>query len=285
MFTIKKISLLTTLMMLAACGGDPTPPTPAAETPKTETTQTAQASEPVGLELLVGTDAAYPPYNFRSESGQSIGFDIDILNAVGAKQNLKFNFIPERPADILPNLDKKKYKLAMATFIRNPEREQKYLISNTYAYGQDVIVSLDATKPTPETMSDLKTLKTIVLGGTAYVEQMETILGKNSPNLLQASNGFLVMKGLATGEAQAAFIDKHVAQHYAKSFPNNQFKLTGKDSADFDKYELVILADKAETELMNKINAGLAQIIQDGTYSQIYQRWFGEAPKDLPPVK
>lgn len=287
-FPIKKISLvLATAIALSACDqpASPVAETPKTEAPKTETTPAASASTPVTAEILVGTDSAYPPYNFRNEKGQSIGFDIDILTAIGAKQGLKFNFIPDQAELVLPNLDRQKYKVAISGFVRNAEREQKYQVSNTYAYGQDVIVSLSTTNPTPETMADLKTRKTAILGGSYYVEQMENAVGKGNPNLIHAKNSFLVMKQVATGDAEAAFMDKGVAQHYAKSFSNMKFNFTGKGSADFDKYEMVILADKAEAELMQKINAGLAQIVQDKTYHKIYQNWFGEEPKDVPSAK
>lgn len=282
MFLARKLALLTAVAILAACGGDNT--SQSAQTPPASAAQTATI-EPIGDAIVVGTDSAYPPYNFRDANGQSVGFDMDILKAIGEKQNLTFHFLPENAAQILPNLENKKYKVAISAFVRNAEREQKYQVSNTYAYGQDVIATLSTLTNPPETMADLKTRKTIVLNGTAYVEQMENVLGKNSPNLIKGDSSYMVLQGLVAGNADAAFMDKGVVQHYAQSFPDVKINMGGSGSADFDKYEMVILADKAEVELMNKINAGLTEIVKDGTYSQIYKTWFGEEPTDLPPVK
>lgn len=283
MFSIKKIALLSTIALLAACSkNQATPSTPVPEKPKNESV--VNTSEPVTAQILVGIDSAYPPYDFRDENGQATGFDVDILKAIGAKQNLQFNFIPERWESVIDNLDKNKFKVAISGFARTSEREQKYQVSNTYAYGQDVIASLENTKA-PETIAELKNSKVITLGDSPYIEQLEATMGKGSPNLIGVGNSFLVIKGLVTKQADVAFIDKGVVQHYAKSFPDVKIKIGGKGSNDFDKYELVILANKEETELMQKINAGLAEIVKDGTYSTIYKTWFGEEPKELPPVK
>lgn len=143
---MKKLSSLLAVALLAACGEPDAP-------------QQASQVEPVGDAIVVGTDAAYPPYNYRDEKGQSTGFDMDILNAIGAKQNLKFTFIPDTADKVLPNLDAKKYKVAISGFVRNAEREQKYQVSNTYAWGQDVFATLSTTPNPPETMAEVKTAK------------------------------------------------------------------------------------------------------------------------------
>lgn len=283
MFSIKKICLLSTLAILTACGEEKTAtPSPASEP---ATVAAVSASEPIAAEFLVGVDAAYPPYDFRDETGQATGFDVDILKAIGETQGIKFTFIPEKWENVIANLDKNKFKVAISGFARSAEREQKYQVSNTYAWGQDVIATLESNNKAPETMADLKSRKVITLGDSPYIEELENIMGKDNPNLIGVGSSFLIIKGLASGQADAAFIDKGVVQHYAKSFPDVKIKTGGKGSDHFDKYELVILANKEETELMQKINAGLAQITQDGTYSKIYQKWFNEEPKDLPSVK
>lgn len=236
------------------------------------------------MEFLVGTSAAYPPYNFRDEKGQPIGFDIDIMNAIGKKKNFKFMFIPEHASNVLPNLDNDKYKIAISGFVKTAERKKKYQVSNTYAYGQDVIATLSSHPQPPQTLADLRTRKTITLRNTNYVKQLTNVIGKNNPNIIQVDTGYFVISGLVSGEVEAAFIDKGVAQYYAKSFPDTPIQMGGRGSADFDKYEMVILAQKSQSELMRRINAGLAEIVQDGTYHQIYKKWFGEEPKLLPPT-
>lgn len=281
-FSITKIAAFSLAALLVACG-DKDASTSTTPPPQTAPETSISASEPVTAQILVGVDAAYPPYDFRDEKGQATGFDVDILKAIGAKQNLQFSFMPEKWENVINNLDKNKFKIAISGFARSEEREQKYQVSNTYAYGQDVIASLEKTKA-PETIADLKNHKVIALSNSPYIEELEGVMGKGNANIVGAGSSYLVIQGLAQGKAEAALIDKGVAQHYAKSFPDVKIK-TGGTGSYFEPYELVILANKQEAELMQKINAGLAEIVQDGTYTQIYKTWFGEEPKTLPPVK
>lgn len=281
-FSITKIAAFSLAALLVACG-DKDASTSTTPPPQTAPETSISASEPVTAQILVGVDAAYPPYDFRDEKGQATGFDVDILKAIGAKQNLQFSFMPEKWENVINNLDKNKFKIAISGFARSEEREQKYQVSNTYAYGQDVIASLEKTKA-PETIADLKNHKVIALSNSPYIEELEGVMGKGNANIVGAGSSYLVIQGLAQGKAEAALIDKGVAQHYAKSFPDVKIK-TGGTGSYFEPYELVILANKQEAELMQKINAGLAEIVKDGTYAQIYKTWFGEEPKMLPPVK
>lgn len=234
----------------------------------------------------VAVDDDYPPYDFIDEKGQATGFDVAILKAIGEKQNLSFQFTPEKWDNMVSGLDNKKFHIALSGFAHSDERAEKYQVSNTYAYGRDAIVTLNKNvKSVPETREDLKNHKVITLGNSPYIEELESVLGKNNPNIISVNSSLLMLQGLVDGTADAALTDKIVAQYYARqSFPNASFRLTGKGDY-FEPYPLVIVAHKDEAELMKKINAGLAAIIQDGTYSKIYKTWFGEEPEKLPTVE
>lgn len=231
--------------------------------------------------IAVGIDYAYPPYDFLDEKGQPTGFDVEILKAIGEKQGLKFAIMPSPWEELIANLDSGKYSVAIAGFARTDERMQKYQVSNTYGYGQDVIAMLDGTV-TVKTFEELKNHKVLTLGDSPYIPQLEAVMGKDSPNLIGEKTTSLVIKGLASKKGDVAFMDKGTIQYYAQSFPNVKLKIVDSGSSEFEPYELVILASKNQAELMSKINTGLSQISADGTYATIYQKWFGVAPERLP---
>lgn len=272
---MKHTLLLGTFAFLTACTAS-----------KTTQPQPITTIKPSTKTFVVAVDDDYPPYDFFDEKGQATGFDVDILTAIGAKQNIAFNFQPVKWDNIADGLDNKKYQIALSGFAYSDERAQKYQVSNTYAYGQDIIVTLktNQSKPIPETREALQGKKVITLGNSPYIEELENVLGKNNPNIIGVPNSLLMLQGLVDGTADAALTDKIVAQYYIRSFPSAKFNLTGKGDY-FKPYPLVFVAHKTEAELMKKINAGLADIVKDGTYSKIYKNWFGEAPTALPTVK
>lgn len=282
---VKGFGVALCLCALAGCSKESSPQTKnATSVDKAALTQTATSSAPAvdAKEMIaVGIDGSYPPYDFLDELGQPAGFDVEILKAIGDKQGLKFAFIPENWDNLKLSLDSKKVAVAIAGFARTDEREAEYQVSNTYAYGQDVIAMLNGTTGV-KTYEDLKNKQVITLGDSPYIAQLEELMGKGNPKLIGESNSFLVVKGLINKKADVAFIDKGVIQHYAQQFPNAQLQMVDKGSPEFEAYELVILANKQEAELMKKINAGLSQIVQDGTYTAIYKKWFGVEPSQLP---
>lgn len=236
--------------------------------------------------LKVGVDSDYPPYDFFDEKGQATGFDVDILRAIGEVQNLQFDFAPTEWSSIVSGLENKQFKIALSGFAYSDERAEKYQVSNTYAYGQDIIVTVK--KPNvkaPKTLESLKDYTVITLGDSPYIEELESVMGKDNPNIKGVATSLMILQGLVDGDAKVALTDKTVAQYYKKSFPDVEFEFTGEGDY-FTPYPLVMVAHKDEAELMKKINAGLAQIIKNGTYATIYKKWFGvePTPQEIPTI-
>lgn len=273
---IKKSFLMSACAFLMACSVNN------AMVDKTKVSSTKFVVQP----FVVAVDDDYPPYDFFDDKGQATGFDVDILRAIGAKQNIPFIFKPVKWDNMVEGLENKQFQVALSGFAYSDERAEQYQVSNTYAYGQDIIVTLKTDKDThiPQTREELKNSKVITLGNSPYIEELESVLGKDNPNIIGVPNSLLMLQGLVDGTADAALTDKIVAQYYIQSFPNAKFNLTGTGDY-FEPYPLVIVAHKDEVELMKKINLGLVSIVKDGTYSKIYKNWFGEEPKQLPEVK
>lgn len=272
------------LSLLVACSDKPAETTTQSETvPAPTNTATAtneQASVPNAQSYIVGVDANYPPYDFKDEKGVPQGFDVDIIQAIASNQGIKINIIPQDWESLIKGIDNAQNHIAMSGFYKSEERMEKYLVSDTYAWGRDAI-GVRGSDTTTKTLQDLSSKTVATLADSPYIEQLEAVMGKGSPNIIAKPSDFLAFKELAQGSAEAVLGEYGVLRYYAKQFPNVDFKITGKGK-DFEPYEIAIIAPKSQTELMTKINAGLANIVADGTYAKIYEKWFGVAPERLP---
>lgn len=272
------------LSLLVACSDKPAETTTQSETvpaPTNTTTATnEQASVPNAQSYIVGVDANYPPYDFKDEKGVPQGFDVDIIQAIANNQGIKINIIPQDWESLIKGIDNAQNHIAMSGFYKSEERMEKYLVSDTYAWGRDAI-GVRGSDTTTKTLQDLSSKTVATLADSPYIEQLEAVMGKGSPNIIAKPSDFLAFKELAQGSAEAVLGEYGVLRYYAKQFPNVDFKITGKGK-DFEPYEIAIIAPKSQTELMTKINAGLANIVADGTYAKIYEKWFGVAPERLP---
>lgn len=249
-----------------------------AKTSTTSTDVTASSTIPQGPTVTVAIDTSYPPYDFQGEKGEAVGFDVDILNAIGEKQGFKPNFLPKAWDGLEDNLaGKGDFNIIMSAVTLNDERKQKFEVSDVYAYGQDAIM----TKPELTTINkfdDLKNIKVATQAETASADDLIKLQGKNNPNTILEKTTFLAFKDLLSGKVDAVLGDGGVLRYHAKSAPNMEFRFAN-EGEYFVPYEMVILGKKGDRITIDKFNAGLKQIVADGTYAKIYEKWFGEAPK------
>lgn len=83
------IASLMTMCILTACGGESAQNTTAPQQANSATNTTAASNLPV---VKVGTDATYPPFQFRDEKNTIMGIEPDLLKYIGEKQGFTVDF-------------------------------------------------------------------------------------------------------------------------------------------------------------------------------------------------
>lgn len=283
-------ALMVALLSLTACdkvAGDSQSNT--TTTNEQSTQQTTSALPDNAQVYTVGVDASYPPYDFRDEYGNAIGFDVDIIKAVGEKQGFGVNVIAKDWDGLVAEFDKGLHDISISGYSVTDEREQKYLVSRPYSLAQDIAISKrgNAAAGKITSIEQLKTMRVAVQGNSPYEEQLA---GYGVKNMVLKDSSFLAFQSVARDEADVMIVDKGVAQYYVQQVNGSgvklDFDLHEPAHEDFEKYELVILTPKGKDELMGKINQGITDIIKDGTYAKIYKKWFGVEPtaQDIPKI-
>lgn len=281
MLKIKCTTISLIAMALVACSNpSATNKEPVANTQSASTASVANTTN-VEQTFIVGIDANYQPYTFKDDKGVAQGFDVDIIRAIGEKQGFVVNVVPQSWNELVRDFEHEKHDIALAGFSRTEERAQKYLLSETYAYGQDAII----VKSDNTTIKDFNTLvghKVATQADSPYIPELEEIMGKGSPNIVGKTSSFLAFKELVMGNVDAVYADEGILRHYVKDFSQVPTKIIpdGKEG-----YELIIMTPKDKADLMTKINAGLKEIVSDGTYTEIYKKWFNIEPEKLPEFK
>lgn len=166
---MKKRLILTLLssVWLAACNKADTPQDQPTNQNTSAAVQSSAPAAPVSSlpanapTYKMAVDPTYPPFALKDEKGQAIGFDIDILTAIGEKQGFKVELVPRDWDGILEELPNKKYQIVGSGLGNADELRQKYSISKPIILSNTIILS-NATNPI-NALEDMKGKKIGVL--------------------------------------------------------------------------------------------------------------------------
>lgn len=154
------------------------------------------------------------------------------------------------------------------------ERQQTMDFSAPYFDAQQLIAVKKDSKIAK--FADLKKLKVGVQNGTTGDEIITKLQGKDSVNIKRFESTPLALKELEGGGVDAVVADNGVIVHYVNNNADAAFKTISDTSFTSEQYGLAV--KKGNAELLEKLNKGLADIKADGTYQQIYAKYFGAAP-------
>ncbi|MBC7954571.1 MAG: transporter substrate-binding domain-containing protein [Cytophagales bacterium] len=263
-------ALLITGLLLSACGKKTeTPPPPAAST----TVASAPAPAPSKV-YVVGTDAAYAPFESQNEKGEIVGFDIDVVKAVAKKAGIEVKFVNTPWEGIFKTLDQGDRDMLVSAVTITDERKQSNDFSNPYFDAQQLIAVKGNSKISK--FDDLKKLKVGVQTGTTGDEVVSKLQGKTSTNIKRFESTPLALKELESGGVDAVVADNGVVINYVTNNAGSKFKTVADKAFAPEQYGLVV--KKGNADLLGKLNKGLADVKADGTYDQIYAKYFGAAP-------
>ena len=257
------------IVVLVACGKqEPAPPVAAAPA----ASASAPAAKPARV-YVVGTDAAYAPFESQNEKGEIVGFDIDVVKAIATKAGLEVKFVNTPWEGIFNALNQGDRDFLVSSVTITEERKQTMDFSNPYFDAVQLIAVKADSKVTK--FDDLKKLKVGVQTGTTGDEAVTKLQGKTSANIKRFESTPLALKELEAGGVDAVVADNGVVIHYVNNNPTSKFKTVTDTSFAPEQYGLPV--KKGNTELLAKLNQGLTEIKADGTYDKIYAQYFGAA--------
>ena len=255
---LKTSSLLIAGLVLAACSKQEAA-SPAASAASTAAPPPAAAAKV----YVVGTDAAYAPFESQNEKGEIVGFDIDVVSAVAKKAGIEVKFVNTPWEGIFNNLAQGDRDLLVSAITITDERKQTMDFSAPYFDAQQLIAVKTDSKIAR--FDDLKKLQVGVQTGTTGDEVVSKLIGKTSTSIKRFESTPLALKELESGGVDAVVADNGVVIHHVANNAGAKFKTVSDTAFTPEQYGLAV-------------NKGLAEIKADGTYAKIYAQYFGAAP-------
>jgi polar amino acid transport system substrate-binding protein len=264
--------LIGTAALLGACGKKEEAAAPATAPAASEAT--AAASAPPAKVYVVGTDAAYAPFESQNEKGEIVGFDIDVVSAIASKAGVQVKFVNTPWEGIFNAVAQGDRDLLVSAITITDERKQTMDFTAPYFDAVQLIAVKQGSKVTK--FSDLKPLKVGVQTGTTGDEVVTKLLGKNSAAVKRFESTPLALKELESGGVDAVVADNGVVAHYVTNNPGAGFKTVSDPSFTPEQYGIAVR--KGNGAVLDMLNQGLAGIRADGTYDKIYAKYFGGMP-------
>ena len=288
---MKKLIALSLIACMAvstaACGSSPSSDSSAAETAETadaaeDTADAADAKDAAAdatdtadttasdKTWIVAMDTVFRPFEYTDENGDFVGIDVDILKAVAEDQGFKYEIrslgwdaavaaVQAGQADVL---------LAGAS-ITDDRKKEGWIFSDSY-YDSCQIFAVKSDSAIAS-LEDLKGQTVAVKNGTAgakYADGLKDQYGftvdtyEDSPTMYQA---------VVLGQAAACVEDEPIIADNIKT-GGLDLKLVDGTQSEGAPYGFAIM-NESNQELLDMINAGLADIKANGTYDAIIAKY------------
>lgn len=219
-------------------------------------------------EIRIGTEGAFPPFNYFDAKNQLTGFEIDLGNALAKKLGLKATWITQAFDTLLIQLNQGRFDFVIASHGITEERAKAVDFTNPHYCTGGVIV---AKRGGPKTAKDLQGKVVGVQLGTTYMEAAQKIPGVKGVRTYQKDPDAL--QDLLAGRLDAWITDRFVAKEAIK-----ERKLEGTlQLGELVFQEKVAMAvAKGNKSVLEALNRALADLMKEGTYAQVSKKWFGE---------
>lgn len=216
--------------------------------------------------VQVATDATWPPFEMIDESTkQIVGFDIDLMNAVAKAGGFEVEFVNVSWDPLLAGVAQCQYDAAISAMTITEERAQSMGFSDPYfAAGQIVTVRFDETAIASKDDLSGKTVGAqLGTTGAFYVEKISGATLKTYDSI------DLAYQDLMNGQIDAVIADNPLAIGYVGQ---NADKLKTVGEVLTDEYYGVAVC-KTDTELLAKVNKGLAEVKASGQVEELTAKW------------
>jgi L-cystine transport system substrate-binding protein len=230
--------------------------------------------------IRVGTEGAYPPYNFVDSSRNVDGYDMAVIRAVGELlPEYKFEFIPTAWEGIFTALEGGSFDLIASNLGWRKEREEKYYLSIVpYLWGGSQLV-YKAGRIDIRSLRDLHGKKVAAGVGTATTTQLEEyIKSTGAPIQIVYTDGNIAtaLMEIDSGRVDATISSIITTQITADSLG---IKVEGSTINEWEPSSIHLLFPKTEKGRLyrDQIDEALKQLHADGTLSALSKKYlFGK---------
>lgn len=222
-----------------------------------------------GAALSIAGDENYPPYEFVDDDGIYKGFNVDVIKAISRAAKLDIQLTPMSWRDAQDKLESGQVD-AIQGMSQSIQRDIKFDFTEPLLHNSQVIFVRNETTNIVE-LQDLKGRTVAVQSGDINGEILKKIQGVI---ISSYSNQEQAIDALLLGKVDAFVGSKLTGIYVLQNMrQENKIKIVG-EPLSITAYSAAVVKDNKR--VLELLNQGLREIKKDGSYDQIYDKWFGE---------
>ncbi len=221
--------------------------------------------------LKIGTDDTYPPFQYRDEANNLVGFEVDLGLELGKIMGKEVEFISNSWAGIFNGLNSKNYDIIMSATSITPKRLETFIFTEPHMTNGQVIV----TRAGEKSITDPKELAGLTVG-----VQLETT-ADIAATKYQEDIGFEILRyneviqtfsAMKAGHVDVIVADYAVAIDYVNKDPES-YQLT---EVMLTNEPIAITIRKEDTALRDELNKALDSLRESGKLKELSIKWLGD---------
>jgi len=227
-------------------------------------------------ELRFGVDPSYAPFESKAADGSLVGFDIDLGNAICAELKVKCKWVESDFDGMVPGLKANKFDGVISSMTVTPTREKVIDFSNELFSGPTSLVYKKGSGLSADTAS----LKGKTVGyeqGTIQEAYAKAVLDKAGVKTQAYANQDQVYADLISGRLDASVQDMLQAElGFLKSPQGAGYEISAAIDDPLLPSKTAVGIKKGNQALQTLLNKGIKALHDDGTYTKIQQKHFGD---------
>ena len=265
--------LLALALTLAGCGSSNPPSSGNSTSAKNPALANVVAGD--GKTLTVATDATFAPMEYMDTNNNFAGFDVELMKAIAKDMGADIKFVNVEWDALVTGVSTNagQFDMAASAMTITDERAKSILFSDPYFVSvQALAVPKDSSI---KSVDDLKKGDKVgVQNGTTGHFWAKDNLQNKGIVIKPYQGGQDCFTAMAAGEVDAIVIDSPVAGNYTKQANYNAVSLGAIAGADTENYGFAL--PKGSTALAGAINKSLKNVINNGTYLELYKRFIDD---------
>lgn len=219
--------------------------------------------------FIVGLDATFAPMGFRDESGEIVGFDIDLAKEVAKRMGVEAKFKPCEWDGIIFDLKSKNIDMVWNGMSVTEQRKKQVAFTEPYLVDGQIIFTKSGTAPAKVSELAGKVVG-VQLGSSGALAVERNPIASQIKEIKKYATNVEALLDLEAGRTDAVVMDS-ISGKYYNSKKNT---LTYSEESLSDEYFAVAIR-KDDKALLEEINKQIDAMKADGTFDEISKKWLG----------